>query len=357
MKRSVQKSIIWDVFKKFIAHGSIMTVLVFVGSSGVASAADPSSGMETLTSGTNTIIAAPSYTITNNDNQTVLYVKSSGSPVTLNVSGDVNAVYTQSTAVGHDNYGTVIFANSSTADAATIKVDGNVNCTVSGLAYADITAKGADSKIDITGKVTAITDSRYGAVWSNGGTINMGSADLTLTPGTLTTPTGNNQNSIAISVNNGGSVAAIGEIKIDNHCDFGKGIMTSGAGSSLTAASVDITSNGTSISAGNGSAVTIGGQIKIVNNAKSSFNVIDVSGGSKINAGSFDISLNADAGASTYGACALSAADNGSEVQSAGHAKIVVTKDAAGTATDIKGIYVWKGYFRISRYYDGCSKV
>jgi len=337
MKKTVKDSINREVFRRFIGCSTML--LVLAGSSnGIVEAVEPTSGVVQVVDTSNTVTALtyPGYSLTNNDTTSILYAKSTGTSTVLTVNGDVWADNIQSTAVMHDNFATAIYATSTGANTATVKVNGNVVYNSFGTAYADIYTDSVGSTIDITGTVTANTDSRYGAIHANSGTIKMGAADLRLTD-----VLGANDNSIAISVKNGGTVDSAGEIKINNMSKFGKGIWIRQSGL-VKASSLEITSNGNGIisegdSVNNGSsAVHVSGLIKVVQNSvnTSSSTAVAANYKGEIKAGSMHITVN-NAGSNDI---ALEASSGGT-IDCAGAVKIVVNKDAGDTGyvTGIRG--------------------
>ena len=329
MKKSIKNSINREVFRRFIGCSTML--LILAGSSnGIVEAVEPTSGVVQAVDTSNTVTAPvfPGYSLTNNDTASILYAKSTGTSTVLTVNGDVWADNIQSTAAMHNNFATAIYATNTGVNTATVKVNGNVVYNSFGTAYADIYTDSVGSTIDITGTVTANTDSRYGAIYANSGMIKMGAADLRLTD-VLSV----NDNSIAISVKNGGTVDSAGEIKINNMGKFGKGIWIYQSGL-VKASSLDITSNGQAIiSEGDNSlygsgAVHVSGLIKVVQNSvnSSSSTAVVATKKGEIKAGSMDITVN-NAGGNDI---ALETSSGGT-IDCVGAVRIIVNKDAGNT--------------------------
>lgn len=193
----------------------------------------------------------------------------------LNVNGDVNVTYIQPTSSLHDNYGTLIFVTGTGTDLSSVKVDGDVNFNVSGLAYSDIWIESANTTIDIAGKLTGVSDSRNSVVMARQGTVNIGSVDVTVTSDP------DNKNNVAIWLQDGATVNVAGEIKLDTQGQWGKGIWANGAlgATTLTAGAIDIKTKVQAISVLNQSTVTVDGLVKVVKNSTSDSDVVGSSSG------------------------------------------------------------------------------
>ena len=248
----------------------------------------------------------------------------------MNVNGDVNVTYIQPTSSLHDNYGTLIFVTGTGTDLSSVKVDGDVNFNVSGLAYSDIWIESANTTIDIAGKLTGVSDSRNSVVMARQGTVNIGSVDVTVTSDP------DNKNNVAIWLQDGATVNVAGEIKLDTQGQWGKGIWANGAlgATTLTAGAIDIKTKVQAISVLNQSTVTVDGLVKVVKNSTSDSDVVGSSSGGSITAGSFDIVVN-DALTNER---ALSAFGDDSTINCLGTAKIVINKNAGDTGSSVSAV-------------------
>lgn len=331
MKKTVKNRIARETLSRFLGHSVLSAVLVLGWNVSTVFAISPSSGIEQVIGVTNTVTAAPTYTITNDDYKAVLYARSTaGNAAALNVNGDVNVTYIQPTSSLHDNYGTLIFVTGTGTDSSSVKVDGDVNFNVSGLAYSDIWIDSANTTIDITGKLTGVSDSRAAVVMARQGTVNIGSVDVTVTSDPA------NNNNVAIWLQDGATVNVAGEIKLDTQGQWGKGIWANGAlgATTLTAGAIDIKTKVQAISVLNQSTVTVDGLVKVVKNSTSDSDVVGSSSGGSITAGSFDIVVN-DA---LTNETALRAFGDDSTINCLGTAKIVINKNAGDTGSSVSAV-------------------
>lgn len=331
MKKTVKNRIARETLSRVLGHSVLSAVLVLGWNVSTVFAISPSSGIEQVIGVTNTVTAAPTYTITNDDYKAVLYARSTaGNVAALNVNGDVNVTYIQPTSSLHDNYGTLIFVTGTGTDLSSVKVDGDVNFNVSGLAYSDIWIESANTTIDIAGKLTGVSDSRNSVVMARQGTVNIGSVDVTVTSDP------DNKNNVAIWLQDGATVNVAGEIKLDTQGQWGKGIWANGAlgATTLTAGAIDIKTKVQAISVLNQSTVTVDGLVKVVKNSTSDSDVVGSSSGGSITAGSFDIVVN-DALTNER---ALSAFGDDSTINCLGTAKIVINKNAGDTGSSVSAV-------------------
>lgn len=331
MKKTVKNRIARETLSRVLGHSVLSAVLVLGWNVSTVFAISPSSGIEQVIGVTNTVTAAPTYTITNDDYKAVLYARSTaGNVAALNVNGDVNVTYIQPTSSLHDNYGTLIFVTGTGTDLSSVKVDGDVNFNVSGLAYSDIWIESANTTIDIAGKLTGVSDSRNSVVMARQGTVNIGSVDVTVTSDP------DNKNNVAIWLQDGATVNVAGEIKLDTQGQWGKGIWANGAlgATTLTAGAIDIKTKVQAISVLNQSTVTVDGLVKVVKNSTSDSDVVGSSSGGSITAGSFDIVVN-DALTNER---ALSAFGDDSTINCLGTAKIVINKNAGDTGSFVSAV-------------------
>jgi hypothetical protein len=158
----------------------IFVGLFSIGSTGLAQTG-VYAGMGTTTAvpvGTNVL------TISGDDSKSGLYAASSDTAagsVTSDHGLTINNSFNHDTSVARNNYGTALYAYDVDNSApATIAVTGDVAYTADTNAYADVTARGANSSITVNGKLTGSTNSRLSAIYATGGgKISASSAQIT----------------------------------------------------------------------------------------------------------------------------------------------------------------------------------
>lgn len=274
--------------------------------------------------------------INSDDSKSGLFAASNGSAtgvVTSNHGLTINNSFNHDTSVARNNYGTAMYAyDADNSKPATIAVTGDVAYTADTNAYADVTARGANSSITVNGKLTGSTNSRLSAIYATGGgKISASAAEITTNS---TTPiygnTWTNQTQGVIA-DKGSQVTITGNLNLINNGMLNNRGIYAGAGSTIHLGSytADVNREGIyarnrsiiSFSSGTTSRIIIDGAAVV--KARDGF-AVSADDTSTIKMGSVDVTQTEKSNGSNKNS-AISATGSGAQIDVTGLAKVNIS--------------------------------